>query len=267
MGKKIARRIGIPALLAVLGIYPDVGYAQLLVQLQTKYSEYVQFEPVHVSLTLENEGPRPFVIARDIHPLPEVGFVFEPQGLNEVRRLREGLILKNVYLLSGKKETHDIPLSAWYDLSGMGMYLVRGVVQWEGREYVSPPLVFHVVRGIPLTSMTRAVPGFPEQLRTYQLRYWRREGGEHLFLCVTENDGKTGFGAFALGPLVRVHLPTIQVDADGMVRVRHQRSATCYAHTELRSLKETVQYVQQTFHLENGQPYPLVPHGEEKTAR
>ncbi|MDI6775343.1 MAG: hypothetical protein QME60_08155 [Verrucomicrobiota bacterium] len=239
-------------------LLPGPAMAQLKILIALKHSEFLQYEPLPVKVVLENNDTRPFVVARDAAPIPDLQFVFDRLGAGEARRRKEGVLLKNLYTLPGKKEELEINVGDWHDVSATGQYLMKVVVKWGGREYASNQVVFDVVPGIPLAGAVKKAPVERDRMRTYSLRYWRRDRGEQLFLCVTEEETKMTFGVFPLGGLVRVHNPTIEIGAGGTVMIRHQVSATCFARTLLESTADAVRLVKQTFHMENGDPYPVL---------
>jgi hypothetical protein len=77
-------------------------------------------------------------------------------------------------------------------------------------------------------------------------------------MCVDEDEGKTSYGVFPLGGLIRVAKPTIEVDRKGNIRVVHQLNRDCFIRSEFESNQDGVFFLDQSYLGVDGKPYPFV---------
>jgi len=163
----------------------------------------------------------------------------------------------------GEKQDFITDITLRYDLAAVGRYVVRAVVVVGTTRYESNAVVIDVVRGIEITSVTKSVSGYSDRSRRYVLRYWARNQYEFLFLCVEEDGGRTSYGVFSLGPVIRVAKPVLEVDRAGNITVIHQATRMTFLHSKFEATPDGVFFVDQTYRTADGKPYPFV---EDKTS-
>jgi hypothetical protein len=78
-----------------------------------------------------------------------------------------------------------------------------------------------------------------------------------LFLTIVESASGMSYGVFDLGLLVRVSAPTVMVEGSDRVKVNHQSGPDRYTKTVFESRLDSVRFIDQTYHLANGDPYPV----------
>ena len=229
----------------------------LKISVLMEHRSVLQYEPVNVFVTIRNESEKVLYIEGGLAG-EETGFHVHAKkvGSDEWReKLAAGSPVRSLWIGPDEEETVLIELSRWYDLREIGRYLVSVSVDFEGVTYWSGQASIEVVPGLELAKAVRSVPGYPERVRTFSLRYWTRERREDLFLSVTETPGDLNCGVFCLGPVVRVRPPTVEVDRQGLVHVTHQVGDDCYSHTFFASERDGVRFVEQSFRRANGEPY------------
>jgi hypothetical protein len=111
-----------------------------------------------------------------------------------------------------------VDISQWYDLTRTGKHLVTLEIRWEGQSYRSAKSVLEVVEGIPVDSVTEALSGHPDEVRTYMLRDWARNRAEYLFLIVDGPDN-FNYGVQCLGRCLRTLKPVLRMDKGRLVAV------------------------------------------------
>ena len=161
-------------------------------------------------------------------------------------------LVNRLFLEPDESEELMIDLTDGFDLSAMGHYQIRASLTFEGRTYTSARVVIDVVNGMEVAKVRRVVAGYADLTREYSLRYWRRDMIEQLFLRVDEPSTETNYGVFGLGPLLRVATPQVTVDSDGTIVVIHQSGPDRYTRSTLRSERNSVLFVDQTFHRRDG---------------
>ena len=146
----------------------------------------------------------------------------------------------------------------WHRLTRPGTYTIRVEAKFAGRVYESNPVTLPVVTGLVLAETQQVLPGYPDRQRRYGLRYWKRDGHEHLFLRVDETVAGVNwnYGSVDLGRLVRFFQPTLSVDREGRVRVVHQSGRDRMTRSFFKSDPDQLRFVNQTHHLPTGEPYP-----------
>lgn len=144
-------------------------------------------------------------------------------------------LVKKMLVMPDEQQRIMVELTDWYDLSRVGRYYVAPKLVWNGRAYTGSAKVLDVVEGIEIRRITRTVPGYQGRLRTFSLRYWAREGGEHLFLRVSEKGGGLVFDTVRLGRLIRFFEPQMTVGRRGKVEIIHQSGPLSYLKSTLSS--------------------------------
>ncbi len=240
-------------------LWPGWIFGQLAVTLKFDHAETIQRETVWARIEIHNKSPDPFVVARDVARPPRLEFTLVKESGREAARTSANPILRNIYILPGGRESLRIPVSQWYALAEMGHYLARATVEWNGEFYESNAALLGVVRGMELTRSSIPMPGYPRQMLECSLRYWPRNREEHLFMVIENRTADMHYGAFPLGPLLRIERPRIEVTEDGFIRTVHQSSPNCYTHAWFKVEPEAVSLARQAFMTRDGKPCATTP--------
>lgn len=235
---------------------PLAGRGQLELSLKAEHSALLQFEAMNLFLTVVNDWPHPFVVDAETESSDGVVDVdvIREDG-KAVQRVRETPVVPLLRVAPEEKRELAIDVSRWFDVAGMGRYLVKARATRGRLEFESNMIMVEVVRGIELESRTRSLPGAEQELRTFSLRYWTRGKTERLFFRVDDPQNRENYGVFELGRLVRVFKPVLQVRHDGTVRILHQSGVDLYTRSVFNVLSDRVRFIDQTYHRDNGEPY------------
>jgi len=234
----------------------DCRCLELRVSLRLDPISALQFESVTAFVSILNDGEGTFIFDdSDEKNKIRIFFMVERKMDYPVKRIDDRPPLKRMKLEPGEKQEFIADVSAFHDMGAPGRYVVRAAVEVGKTRFESNPVVMDVVRGIEIGSVTRAVPSYPDRDRTYSLRYWTRDKREILFLCVDEDGGKTSYGVFALGTLLRMMKPSIEVDRQGNVVVYHQTNRACFIRSKFESNMDGVFFIDQSYLDSKGQPY------------
>lgn len=226
----------------------------LRLELKLENNSVLQYEPVIAFLTLHNDTPTPLVIEEGSdRNQAHVDFVVRKTPGDSVPRLKKDPVLARLNIEADAKEETMIEISDFLDMKGKGRYLVHAVAEWNGRTYASEIAMIDVVDGFELASVTRSVPGYPNMVRRYTLRYWSRNRQEYLFLVVDDENAKLNYGVFSLGPLVRVHDPRIEAGRSGYITVVHQLGPDSYVHSFFESTRDGVHFLDHEYRREDGE--------------
>jgi hypothetical protein len=239
------RRIALLAVTALLVCLTEAALSEVGVQIRTEHVKLHRLEPVLAFVTVENSEWEPLVLASPPKPgAASLAFTARTEGGEAVAVLGEA---PEVDITVPPEETRVVmvPLSSHFDFRDVGGYLIEASIEVDGVRYQSHPVQIDVVTGLPLKALTRAGPdGKP---RHYQLSYLSREQHETLFLSVDEPSSGLNYGVFALGSLVRVFAPHVEVNPVGTITVVYQCDARQYARAILWTTASGVRLVDQTY--------------------
>jgi hypothetical protein len=231
-----------------------------VVSIRLAHVRHLQFEPVVLFVTVKNDSD-------DIIVFPErkndgdaaLDFVIDTGPTEWVRRKVDGPMTGKVRIMPGDQSEIMVELSRWFDLTAMGTYLLRAVVTFGGESFESAPVRFEVDNGLPVAKVSRRPPETGARLRTYSLRYLSRESFDRLFLRVDEDETGDNYGAFEMGPFMRVQKPEIKVDVDGVITVLHLSGIDRWTRTVFKTRNGRVEFVSQAYELSDGRPYTKGP--------
>lgn len=242
---------------ACLLLAPASARSQIRLGLRAEHTSVLQFEAVRVFITIYNDSAdllvadpspkvanfvlRPLVIARDGRPAALVG---------------KAPFLRRLRVMPDREEVVMREMSAWCDMVRTGRYLMTVLGTWKGGTYESNQAMVTVVPGLQLTSLEKPLTGYDDRTRRYSLRYWKRGRWEHLFLRVDQLEDSMNYGVFELGPLLRLVKPTLEVDRGGNIKTVHQSGPDCFTRSVFKSEPTEVRFINQTYHLADGRPYP-----------
>ncbi len=245
----------VSVVLLLVGVSGE-SFAGLRLSLRVDPSSAVEFEAVTAYVSIANEGDQIFTLDEADEILPSrLFFIIEMKRDERVNRTDSKSHVKKTRLMPGEKREVTANISASYDITTRGRYVVKAVVEAGKYRYESNAVVLDVVRGIELSSAIKTVPGYSEREREYSLRYHWRDKKEILFLCVYENNGRVNFGVFPLGPLLRVNKPVMNIDRLGVVTVVHQTNRDCFIRSKFESNQDGVFFVEQKYLDAEGKPY------------
>lgn len=238
--------------------HPIYAVGDVLVTLNFDYQSYLEYEDIPAKVTVHNKKSLPIIVdAEDKDNKNQITFIIQRLPNTLIHQIRPGPVVKDLLVLPDEKVTKSIDVSRWYPINSAGRYMLTAVLTYEGRNLESNTVMIDIVPGIEITSQTREIPYSDGKSRKYSIRYWSRKGREYLFLRVDNIEENGSHIVFNLGPLVRVTTPTIEVDRKGNVIIWHQQDKLCFVRTILRSTVDELSVPKQTFHLQDGRPYPL----------
>lgn len=228
-------------------------------QLRLEHPSVLQYEPVLAFVTIVNNTTKVFMINEENRDKVSIELVVTRDTGETMARINSKLLGDKLYILSDEKEEIMVEASQWYDMREKGRYLITAKVNWNGRISLSNQQMVDVVTGLEIARTEKSVPGYPDRVRTYALKYWTRNSREYLFLVAEDEANRLNFGVFPLGPVVRVFKPTVTVDRAGNVRIVHQSGNDCYVHSLFKSDREGVKFIDHTYRRQSGEPYAKEP--------
>lgn len=202
-------------------------------------------ESVSVFLRLMNDSMYPLEIGPE--GPARINVTVKTTEGREVRRLNQRPFFSSRRVMPDEYTDIMFDLNMFFDIQREDRYRVELEIVWNKRTYEANAQILDVVAGFELKAIRRTIPGYPDTDRIYSLRYWRREGGEKIFLRVEEPSNRIVHGVFALGSLLRFAEPQVAADRYGNVTVVHQSAPQRFTRTEFRSTGEGVSLVDQIY--------------------
>jgi len=228
--------------------------AQVLLGVEFENQAVVEFEPVVLTVTIRNDGETPLVFS-DYYRNAELEILVRSheQSLLQADKVA---VERDLVIMPGNETRELIELSSIYSLKETGGYRIAAQVRYDDKAFRSRQRILDVVRGIDILKRTRNIPGYEDFRLTYELRYWRRNGSEYLFMVVKDKERRLSYGTFQLGRIVRFFKPEIRFDGKGFVTVVHQSGRMRFTRSIFEPGRNGIRFVEQTHHLESGDPYP-----------
>ncbi len=205
-------------------------------ELKPSHATYVVGEPIDFALRLANVGSTP-VIVDDAGPYANnrIWLEITKQNGEVVKPFGKTDLAKSMMLMSGEAFTETFDIAEWYDILPRGRYYLKAFLFHEGRRYETDLRLIDVVPGLELASASEPVPGRPGHLRELHLVYLAREQREFVFLRSLDDGGPQTSPTLRLGTIVRVTKPTLAINPDGSITVRHQATRNRFQETHVLS--------------------------------
>jgi hypothetical protein len=210
-----------------------------------RHGSYLRHESALCIVTVRNDTNGDMVIGNRKNDARLSFRLVGPSGDTQALFKGARLPASDVVILPGRSKDVEVDLSSVYDLHRVGSYHLAAMISVHGRTHLTRDQVFSVVPGIVVTTARRSVPDHPRILRTYTLRYWARDGENHLFLRVDDEDAKICYGVFALGPIIRTSPPEMTMNVSGALRVSHRSSPKSFTYSSFQVTKDGVIFSKQ----------------------
>ncbi len=240
---------------SALWLSAAVGLSQVEIGVELEHRSVVEFEPIVVTIAIRNAGETPLVFS-EFYRNAELLVAVHPQGAM-VRPQRDHLAIKrDLVIMPGNVAKEVVELSSMVALHEEGNYRITAQVRYEGKTFSSRQVIIKVVRGIELITRESNIWGYENIRLTYELRYWKRDESEYLFLIVKDKQNGLSYGTFQLGRIIRFFQPEIRFGDKGRVTVIHQSGRKRFTRSVFDPGRDGVLFSEQTHHMENGDPFP-----------
>ncbi len=251
----------LPPLVLLLGILMSAASsacAQLELELTMEHRSYLLGEAFTARVRVRNELDVPLVLGDDYSNAELFIELIRDKSSGESESDRQPVSRQTV-IMPGTDKLELVEITSLFSLTRPGGYRLRVGIRHEGYLYLSASTGFDLVQGIEMLTVRRGLSGYSEIDLEYSLRYWRRSGGEHAFLVISDKTNSTIYGTFRLGPVVRVNPPAIRFDKQGRAIVVHQSGRNRFTRSLFEADPGGAFLLGQTHHLEDGSPYPVRP--------
>lgn len=243
------------SLCGALWLSTTAGFGQVEIGVELEHESVIEFEPIVVTVTIRNAGETPLVFS-EFYRNAELLIRVHPQK-DMVRPDRDHFAIKrDLVIMPGNVAKEVVELSSLAALHKEGNYRITAQVRYEGETFSSRQAIIKVVRGIELISREKNIWGYEDIRLTYELRYWKRDQSEYLFLIVKDKQNALSYGTFQLGRIIRFFQPEIHFGNEGHVTIIHQSGRKRFTRSVFEPERGGILFSEQTHHLENGDPFP-----------
>ena len=212
------KRMGIACCLLIMLNVQAMGQIRLGLDLSRR--SYIIGEVITATVRLESQSREPLVFGEDANAelfMEISGGSLGSRGMPVRRRVSRDMVV-----MPGNSIRDIVEITSLYTFLGPGNYRANAVLVHEGRSYRSQTFAFDVNSGIEMRSFRQTVPGYRDREAVYSFRYASRDGREEAFMVIQSPDGRSLYGTFSLGPLLRMYRPVIRARDDDTVVVVHQ---------------------------------------------
>ncbi|MES2309209.1 MAG: hypothetical protein V4507_10165 [Verrucomicrobiota bacterium] len=211
--------------------------AQIQIGIQLDRDQFLLYEPIPVKLTILNNTGSPLTVSGDWLSF----MVTLPDG-SGIRKDNK-LTIDPLQLDSGSRKTITINITPLYSIRDVGQYLLQGVVEIQGVQYVTHTVAFNVANGQKIWSESRPVGGVQ---RIYSLyRFSPTSTNTQVFIRVEEPDENKVYATYSLGDIVSFIQPEIKFDKEGNLHVLHPKGQGVYQYSRIAlsgKLEHTAEY-------------------------
>jgi hypothetical protein len=203
--------------------------AQLRVVLAAERSSFLLYEPMDLSLQLNNTTGEDVVLNSGEGDRPWLSFIVIDANGRKARS-EEALVLEPLVIEPGKTRLMTINLTPLYSIRATGQYQIRASVQLPGRTaYLTDPLIINVGKGEVIWTKSYTDGG---TLRTVSLIKFIDRKDVSLFLRVEEPKENLVYTTVRLGNVVALTEPKVELDASRGIHVLHPVGSRLYRYTE-----------------------------------
>lgn len=244
------------ALLLIVQVWCSSASADVHVSLKMAHLEFLQYEKMNAFVTIYNDEDYNVIVdSTKTNRTDALRFNIRHNMKKPAVRINRLPLADYIHLKPGEKKTIMLDLGMWYSVSPVGSYDIVAELEHGGRVWQSKRALVDVVDGIEIKSVRRSIPGNPNRIRKYSIRYWTRDRKESLFFRAEEEDAEMVYGVYFLGGLIRVFKPALDVDRKGNITIMHQSGRSLFTKTTFKSEDYAVRFVDQIYVDENGKKY------------
>ena len=239
------RNTGILLISAVMSVAASAATSEIKVDLRLDASDFVVGERVRGVVDIANSSPDKVSVgysnSKDIFFI-EVSKSSDGYNLD---RIDKKPFTARFMVTSGQGQKLETFLADHYALIQPNRYLAKPVLVHDGMRYEGQPRAFDIVEGVKVASAMQMFANRRGLNRDFQLVFWSRNHGEHLFLRA--KDSGSGFRRWEtrdLGAILRSvdRQPSISILPTGEVIVLHRLNADQFIRTEFWSLPDELEF-------------------------
>ena len=228
-------------LLAAAAIFAETS--EIKVDLKLDSIDYVIGERVRCVVDVANSSPDKVSVGYSNSKDRLFAEVFWANDMHELPRVSKGRFVANFRVDSGEGQKLEMFVGDHFALSKPGRYIVRPVLVHAGMRYEGAMRAFDMVDGMRICGAMQMFANRRELRREFEVVYWSRKSGEHLFLKAKDaGSSERRWETRDLGSILRIDKPTISVLPSGEVVVLHRLNQDQFVRSEFWSLPDALEF-------------------------
>ena len=173
--------------------------------------------------------------------------VFRASDRSQLTKVSKGAFVAQFRIESGEGQKLETLLNDHYALKETSRYLAKPVLVHNGVRYEGQPRAFDIVDGVRVTSALQMFANRKDLQREFELVYWSKNHGEHLYLKAQDTGASTKrWQTRDLGPILRIDKPSISILPSGEIIVLHRLNQDQFVRSEFWSLPNAFEFRSRT---------------------
>lgn len=229
-------------MLAVAGLAGLLAAApsEISVDLSLDNNDYVCGERIRGVVRIDNSSPREISVGGSNSTDRLIVEVFRESDRSQLQKISNGSFTGRFRLKNGQGQRLEVRLGDHYGLRDPRRYLARPVLIHHGMRYEGAFRAFDVVAGLKCGEALQMFSNRSGLEREFQLAYWNRGGGTHLFLLASDTGtSRRQWHTKDLGRYMKLgRAPTVSILPNGEIITIHRHDADNFMRNEFWSLSD-----------------------------
>lgn len=242
--------IGFSLRLAALFAFLSAGAAvfaaaptEITVDLKLDASDFIQGERIRGVIDVANSSPEQISVGSPKSRDALFVEVFRASDAKQLTRISRSAFVASFRLKTGEGQKLETFLADHYALREPSRYLAKPVLVHGGVRFEGQPRAFDVVEGVRVGSAMQMFANRKGLQREFELVYWAKSRGEHLYLKAKDAGiSSHRWATWDLGPILRLDKPTIGILPSGEIVVLHRLNQDQFVRSEFWSLPDELAF-------------------------
>lgn len=221
--------------------------SEITVDLKLDAYDFVRGERVRGVIDVANSSPDRISVGYANSKDSLFVEVYRSHDRSQMSKVSKGPFVASFMLESGEGQKLEVFLNDHYALKDTSRYLAMPVLVHNGVRYEGQPRAFDIVEGVRISSAMQMFSNRPGLQREFELVYWSKNHGEHLYLKARDTGScNREWRTRDLGYILRIDRPSISILPSGEVIVLHRINQDQFVRSEFWSLPNTLEFRSRT---------------------
>lgn len=217
--------------------------SEITVDLKLDAYDFVIGERVRGVVDVANSSPNKVDVGARHSPDTLFIEVYRAHNRAQLTKISKGPFVARFEIESGEGQKLETFLNDHYSLREPSRYLALPVLVHKGVRYEGQPRAFDIVEGVHIGSAMQMFANRPGLQREFELVYWAKNRGEHLYLKAKDaGSSSRSWRTRDLGSILRIDKPSISILPSGEVIVLHRLNQDQFVRSEFWSLPDTIEF-------------------------
>lgn len=217
--------------------------SEITVDLKLDAYDFVVGERVRGVIDVANSSPEKVSVGYSNSKDSLFIEVFRSSDREQLTKISKGAFVAQFVIESGEGQKLETFLGDHYGLLRPSRYLAKPVLVHRGVRFEGQPRAFDIVEGVKVGSAMQMFANKPGLQREFELVYWSKNRGEHLYLKAKDSGtGRRVWTTRDLGSILRIDKPSVSVLPSGEVIVLHRRNQDQFMRSEFWSLPDALEF-------------------------